>query len=159
MMKWQKRLLLGGFITVLVLTGGCTSNRSSVVSHPYVDDTGQQLVILSRDLVGSPYRYGGQSPNGFDCSGLVRYVYGQVGITVPHSSQLLYKNAQKVDLDNIRPGDLLFFRVSKEKISHVGIYTTNGEFIHAPSSGKYVTVARLDNPYWEQRLVGAGRFH
>ena len=159
MIKWQKMLILTGLITILVLAGGCVSNQAPRTIDRLGNGTGEQMVNLSRNLVGAPYRYGGQSPGGFDCSGLVRYVYSQVGITVPHSSQLLFKNSQKVELDLIRPGDLLFFRVSKKKISHVGIYADNGEFIHAPSSGKQVSVARLDNPYWEQRLVGAGRFH
>lgn len=159
MTKWQKMLTLAGFLAAFALAGGCASSQPPLADDRFEDGTGEQLVILSRNMVGAPYRYGGQSPSGFDCSGLVRYVYGQVGITVPHSSQLLYRNAQRVHLDKIRPGDLLFFRVSKQKISHVGIYAANGEFIHAPSSGKYVTIARLDSPYWEQRLVGAGRFH
>ncbi len=138
---------------------GCSSGTTPKTYNSHPDTTGKQMVEISRELIGTPYRYGGESPSGFDCSGLVRYVYGKIGITVPHSSRLLYQQARKVKLDNLHPGDLLFFNISKNKISHVGIYTERGRFIHAPSSGKHVSIARLNNPYWEKRLIGAGRFH
>ena len=159
MANWRKLLasccLLAGF----GLLTGCSSGITQNAYQSRSDVTGEQIVAFSRELIGSPYRYGGESPSGFDCSGLVRYVYRKVGITVPHSSRLLYQQARKVSLDQLQPGDLLFFNVSRNKISHVGIYTASGKFIHAPSSVKRVSMARLNNPYWEKRLVAAGRFH
>ena len=159
MANWHKLLVSYCFLTGLVLLVGCSSGASQAVYQNKSDTTGKQIVAYSRELIGSPYRYGGESPTGFDCSGLVRYVYGKVGITVPHSSRLLYQQSRKVSLKHLQPGDLLFFNISRNKISHVGIYAARGSFIHAPSSGKRVSVARLNNPYWEKRLVGAGRFH
>ncbi len=159
MAEWRKLALYSCLLAGLVLLTGCSSGPGQAVYKYRSDSTGSQIVSISRELIGSPYRYGGESPKGFDCSGLVRYVYRQVGITVPHSSRLLYRQSRKVSLGNLQPGDLLFFRISRNKISHVGIYASQDRFIHAPSSGKRVSVARLDSPYWEKRLVGAGRFH
>lgn len=118
----------------------------------------QGVVKTARNMLGAPYRYGGASPNGFDCSGLVSYAYRSVGIRVPRTSSEQFRQAEKVSIAQLRPGDLLFFRLSPPKISHVAIYDRDGRFIHAPSSGKRVSYASLDNPYWRKHLVGAGRF-
>lgn len=158
MKNWLKTSSSICFFTGLMILTGCSS--SQITHSPgNTQDTGKQLVTLSRQLIGAPYRYGGESPRGFDCSGLVRYVYRQVGITVPHSSRLLYQKSRKVHLGNLHSGDLLFFNISESKISHVGIYAENGRFIHAPSSGKKVSIASLGNPYWKNKLIAAGRFH
>lgn len=159
MMKWQKLLIQISFMTSMVLVAGCASSDYSQTYNQQAKNTGEQLVSISRQLVGSPYRFGGESPSGFDCSGLVRYIYREIGITVPHSSRLLHQQSQKVSLGSLQPGDLLFFAISKSKISHVGIYASEKQFIHAPSSGKHVSIASLNNPYWKKRLIGAGRFH
>lgn len=113
---------------------------------------------LARGCLGSPYRHGGAGPDGFDCSGLVHYVYGRSGLRVPRTSTEQYRQAQKVPLEKLQPGDLLFFRVSRQKVSHVGIFIEGKSFIHAPSSGREVSYATLDNPYWQTRLIGAGRY-
>jgi len=116
------------------------------------------IVTTARDMLGVPYRYGGSSPNGFDCSGLAVYVYRQAGIFIPRSSVDQYRHARKVPLNRLMPGDLLFFRLSPPKISHVAIYNGDGRFIHATSTGKYVSFASLDDPYWKEHLIAAGRF-
>ena len=95
-------------------------------------------------MVGKPYRYGGASPAGFDCSGLVQYSFRQAGRSVPRSTEE-------------QRGDLLFFHQEGRKNSHVGIYVGGGEFVHAPSSGKQVRRDRLDSPYWRQYLSEARR--
>lgn len=124
--------------------------RPEVTDHP--------AVAVARDLVGVPYRYGGATPDGFDCSGLVYYSYAKAGIRVPRTSTEQYRRAQAVQLSELRAGDLLFFNVSLAKVSHVGIYAGEGRFIHAPSSGKRVSATDLASPYWRERLVGVGRF-
>ena len=116
------------------------------------------VVAAARSVLGSPYRYGGTSTNGFDCSGLVSYAYRSVGIAVPRSSSEQFRQSIRVPLQNLQPGDLLFFRLNPPKVSHVAIYDRDGRFIHAPSSGKRVSYASLDNPYWRKHLVAAGRF-
>ena len=119
---------------------------------------GLSVVNAARSLLGTPYRFGGSSPKGFDCSGLVTYVYRQAGIQIPRTSSDQYQDSQKVALTQLQPGDLLFFRLSPPKISHVAIYAGDGRFIHAPSSGKYVSYASLEDPYWRKHLIAAGRF-
>lgn len=116
------------------------------------------VLAMARNMLGTPYRYGGADPSGFDCSGLVSYVYRSAGIRVPRTSQEQYRQSFPVATDQLQAGDLLFFRLRPPKISHVAIYEGEGRFIHAPSSGKRVSYASLENPYWKQHLIGAGRF-
>ena len=121
-------------------------------SHPH------RGLSIARDMLGMPYRYGGATPKGFDCSGLVYYSYRKAGIEVPRTTHGQYRQSQRVKLSRLQPGDLIFFRISRNTLSHVGIYVGGKRFIHAPSGGKRVAYASLDNPYWETRVVGAGRF-
>jgi cell wall-associated NlpC family hydrolase len=125
---------------------------------PQAPATGMVVLNTAREMLGTPYRYGGTTPNGFDCSGLVKYSYQRAGIQVPRSSSEQYRFAAKVPVKQLQSGDLLFFRLQPPKVSHVGIYDRNGRFIHAPSSGKSVSYASLDNPYWRRHLIAAGRF-
>lgn len=159
MVEWRNLFINICFLAIMTLAVGCAGRSHPADRYAHINNRGEQIVAISERLVGSPYRYGGETPKGFDCSGLVRYVYRQIGITVPHSSRRLFQQARKVSLDKLRPGDLLFFSISRNKISHVGIYADNGAFIHAPSSGKRVSVADMNNPYWEKRLIGAGRIY
>ena len=103
-------------------------------------------------MIGKPYRYGGATPAGFDCSGLVLYSYKQAGVSVPHSTSELRKRAKLIKAAELKPGDLVFFDQEGKKNSHVGIYLGGGTFVHAPSSGKSVRSDRLDNPYWKKHL-------
>jgi cell wall-associated NlpC family hydrolase len=121
--------------------------------------TAERLIRLSREQLGTPYRYGGSSPTeGFDCSGLVHYVHARNGLYVPRSARDQFRSSTAVPLSAIRPGDLLFFRISGDKPGHVGIYIGRGRFIHAPSPGRVVSQTSLNTPYWQSRLIGAGRF-
>lgn len=112
---------------------------------------------IASDMVGSPYRYGGADPRGFDCSGLVYYAYRKAGIQISRTTAEQYRQSKRVTVSQLQPGDLLFFTISRDKLSHVGIYAGKGRFIHAPSSGRLVSYASLDDPYWRRRLIGAGR--
>jgi len=109
-------------------------------------------------MLGSPYRYGGTDPKGFDCSGLVRYAFSQSGVELPRTSREIFRASRRIDPEKIEPGDLVFFTLSANKISHVGIYAGQSRFIHSPSSGKGVSYASMANPYWQRRLIAAGRF-
>jgi murein DD-endopeptidase len=115
-----------------------------------------QAAATAKSMVGTPYRWGGDSPRGFDCSGLVHYSYGRAGAAVPRTSQQLFSAARPVSLGDVRTGDLVFFRVGG-KVSHVGIYLDDGRFVHAPSSGKRVEVASLENGWYERNFIRAGR--
>ena len=101
-----------------------------------------------------PYRWGGSSPaHGFDCSGLVRWAYGRLGVDVPHSSYALYGLGTSVAPSQLKAGDLLFFY----ELGHVGLYVGNGRMVHAPSSGRHVEVVALQGSHYGTRLVGARR--
>ena len=121
--------------------------------------TGKKVVTLAQGVLGSPYKYGGSSPNGFDCSGLVYYTHSKLGISVPRTTRSQAQHANTLKLSDVEPGDILFFKIYGNRISHVGIYTGNKQFIHAPKSGKFVSYASIDDPFWRQRLVKAGRLH
>ncbi len=112
---------------------------------------------IALQMIGAPYRYGGRAPDGFDCSGLVYFSYQQAGISVPRSSKEQFKATNPIDLDDARAGDLLFFR-NLFKVSHVAIYLGDGRFVHAPATGKQVSVASMDNSYYREHFVRAGRF-
>jgi cell wall-associated NlpC family hydrolase len=104
--------------------------------------------------VGVPYRWGGESPStGFDCSGLVRWAYGQVGVDLPHSSYALYAEGRRVSGSNLAAGDILFF----EGLGHVGLYLGRGRMVHAPQTGRDVEVVRLSSTNYGARLIGARR--
>lgn len=112
------------------------------------------LVRIARDLIGTPYRYGGSNPvSGFDCSGLVYYSYRQKGISVPRTTTMQRRWANPVSAAGLLPGDLVFFDTQDV---HVGIYSGAGRFIHAPSSGGRVREEQLNNPYWRKRWLGGG---
>ena len=115
---------------------------------------GERAVKIALKAVGVPYRWGGTSPaSGFDCSGLVRWAYGRVGIGLPHSSYALYGRGRYVRRSRMRPGDLVFF----SGLGHVGMYVGRGRMVHAPHSGSRVQVVTLGGRYYGGSLVGARR--
>ena len=100
---------------------------------------GQRAVRIAAAELGVPYRYGGSSPSGFDCSGLVAYVYERLGIRLPHNAAAQYSYGRAVDRGHLRPGDLVFFH----GLGHVGLYIGHGRMIHAPQSGERVSIQSL----------------
>ena len=111
---------------------------------------------IAQQQVGTPYRYGGMSTSGFDCSGLVHYAYLEAGHSVPRTTAGLWQRSSPVSNDRLRAGDVLFFRFDG-KPSHVGLYLGDDWFVHAPSTGKLVSTERLSNPFYQQRFIRAGR--
>jgi cell wall-associated NlpC family hydrolase len=115
---------------------------------------GERAATIALGAVGVPYRWGGESPSsGFDCSGLVRWAYGRVGVDLPHSSYALYGTGRNVPRARMQAGDVLFF----EGLGHVGLYLGRGRMVHAPQSGRNVEVVRLAATNYGQRLIGARR--
>ena len=116
------------------------------------------VVRAAESLVGAPYRHGGATPRGFDCSGLVVYSFSRAGVRgLPRSAEHLELASAPVDLAEILPGDLLFFRIDGRKTSHVAIYVGERSFVHSPSRGKRVERIDFDHVYWGPRLAHAGR--
>ncbi|SCZ52168.1 C40 family peptidase [Thiohalomonas denitrificans] len=147
-MRTAISVLLAGMLLV-----GCTLQPTQQSAPP--DDP---VISIAERQVGKPYHYGGHSPrSGFDCSGLVWYAYSQAGFEVPRTTAAQFAATHPVGQTGLLPGHVLFFRIDG-KPSHVGIYAGKGRFLHAPSSGKHVSYESLSNPYWQARLIKAGRF-
>jgi cell wall-associated NlpC family hydrolase len=123
---------------------------------PAPANAGARAAAIAARQVGVPYRYGGRSADGFDCSGLVHYAYARAGKAVPRTTGQLWRQLRPVHSGELLAGDVLFFDIAG-KVSHVGLYLGRGRFVHAPSSGREVTVAQLDAPYYREAFVRAGR--
>ncbi len=125
-----------------------------------VTDLRKALIGMAMKLRNIRYARGGHDPStGFDCSGFVRYVFAHaIGLNLPHNSAAQFLAGLKVKRGDMEPGDLVFFRThGKRRISHVGIYISDGRFIHSPTSGKSVEISSLDESYWSKRFAGAKR--
>lgn len=118
---------------------------------------GYALSGTALSLRGAPYRSGGGDPNGFDCSGFVRYVYQQHGVAMPREVREQYRVGKTVDRSSLEPGDLVFFSTTTPGASHVGIIVGGDQFVHAPSERGVVRVENLSAQYWASRYVGAKR--
>ena len=118
---------------------------------------GYALSGVALSLRGAPYRDGGDSPSGFDCSGFVKYVYEQNGVAMPRQVRDQYKLGTAVARDHLAPGDLVFFSTVAPGASHVGIVIGGDQFVHAPSERGVVRVESLSQDYWAKRFIGARR--
>ena len=118
---------------------------------------GHRIAATALEFRGVRYRNGGANPDGFDCSGLVAYVFNRHGRMVPRQTSAQFTAGQSVDRSALRAGDLVFFSTVAPGASHVGIALDDDEFVHAPSSQGVVRVERLTTPYWRTRFVGARR--
>ncbi len=146
----MRRLLLVLCVGLLTSCGGGTLPRG--------DPTLQHLIVLEAlGQVGRPYRFGGTTPAGFDCSGLVQYVYREAGISLPRTTVEQYKLGHQVKPRDLQPGDLLFYRFERSPVDHVAIYLGDGQAVHAPANGRAVIVAAVDLPHWTRRYIGAVR--
>jgi murein DD-endopeptidase len=141
-----------------LLLFGCAAAPPARHIEGYSSEVGVKAAATALTMVGRPYKHKGDSPSGFDCSGLVRYSYLTAGMNLPHGTGALRQHTRPVSDRDMRKGDLLFFNESGEKYSHVGIYLGNGLFVHAPSTGRAVRKDSLDDPYWKEHFLGARRF-
>jgi cell wall-associated NlpC family hydrolase len=160
---WCPLAIAAAMFTVLSAFGCAHSpnprNTHSVVAHPAESRSiGLAAARVARSMVGSDYRYGGSTPSGFDCSGLVVYSFQRAGRPgLPHSVTRLDDLTRPISVEALEVGDLLFFRLQGRKKSHVGIYIGDRRFVHAPSSGKAVAIVSFDHVYWGPRIELAGR--
>ncbi|MCJ7687752.1 MAG: C40 family peptidase [Clostridiaceae bacterium] len=122
-----------------IFTGG----KSNLISYAY-------------NFIGRPYVWGGEGPRSFDCSGFTKYIYKEFGVNLPHYTGSQIGKGSSVSRENLEQGDLIFFNTDG-KASHVGIYVGGGDFIHASSGSKKVTVSNLSQSYYNKRFAGARR--
>ncbi|MDX1403634.1 MAG: C40 family peptidase [Woeseiaceae bacterium] len=121
-----------------------------------MNSVGAQAAGIAARQVGVPYRYGGSTPSGFDCSGLAQYAYSKAGRRIPRTTGDQWRHLSPVPKSRLAVGDLLFFRI-EGKISHVGLYLGHGRFVHAPKSGRTVSIEYLDSDFYRRAFVRGGR--
>ena len=141
-------------LATLLAVAGC----ASAPREPPRPQPGAAIAAQAAALVGTPYHFGGADSAGFDCSGLALYVHERVGLTIPRTAAEQQRAAQPVPLEQLEPGDLVFFRIRKHGVDHVGIYAGDGRLVHAPRAGGAVSYADLAHGFYARHLAGAGRF-
>jgi cell wall-associated NlpC family hydrolase len=116
------------------------------------------LTMTALELLGTPYRSGGSTPKGFDCSGFTQWVFARHGLLLPRDTRAQFEAGDEVDLDAIEAGDLVFFRTAGRSVSHVAIALDRDRFVHAPTARGVVRIESLSMDYWSRRVLGARRF-
>jgi len=145
-----------GMVAFVALLAACSPFQRGAPGGT-ASNPGAAALSVAESRIGAPYRYGGTGPDAFDCSGLVAYAYRQAGITLPRTAAQQYAAVTPVRKRELRPGDLVFFRVDGRSVGHVGIYAGDERFVDAPQTGGTVRMANLDDSWYRQRYVGAGR--
>ena len=149
---------IAGLLCIAVSLSACASAPVRPVTG-YTPAIGEKAARTASAMIGRPYKYKGDSPEGFDCSGLVRYSYLSAGLEVPHGTKQLRGVTKPVGKTYLSKGDLLFFNESGGKASHVGIFLGGDLFVHAPSTGGKVRKDRLADPHWKKSFLEARRFN
>jgi cell wall-associated NlpC family hydrolase len=177
--KGRSGWLAAGALLLSVMTAACASSGAvprpfptpgastapapgSSAAAPSADEAPAQpaetmLIDTALGLRGAAYRNGGSDPNGFDCSGFTQYVFAQHGITLPRDTRDQFQVGEKVKLEDVKTGDLVFFHTVARGVSHVGIAVNDDEFVHAPSTAGVVRVEHLSSAYWSRRFIAARR--
>jgi len=158
------------FLSLVALLAACSSRAPApapvvqpqiTYNQPEGSPLADDVLMRAIGLVGTPYRWGGNTPDsGFDCSGLIGYVYRDAaGISLPRSTrEMIVMRAPTVDINSLQSGDLVFFATGGgSQVSHAGIYVGEGRFVHAPRTGGTVRLDYLSNSYWSKAYLQAKR--
>lgn len=153
-------LLLGKFFGNIINNDKADANviNNNTTTAKQRPATPTAIINTAKSFLGTPYVWGGTTPNGFDCSGFTQYVLKQHGINIPRTAAEQYNAGKPILKSALKTGDLVFFTTYKPGASHVGFYLGDGQFIHAGSGAKQVTISSLDGEYYTQRYIGARRF-
>jgi peptidoglycan DL-endopeptidase CwlO len=149
--------LIVPLLAAIALTGCVKRSRPTLPPPTPAPASGAAVVAVARSFVGTPYRNGGADPGGFDCSGFTQYVFAQLGIALPRTAPEQAAAGKRVDLRDLREGDLVFFAIDGRTVSHVGIAVSADRFVHAPSSRGSVREESLGVAYWQTRYATARR--
>jgi cell wall-associated NlpC family hydrolase len=151
-------LLIGGCSSTSAPKPGVTSGQALATASRLSNGQASDVTIYAVGLVGTPYRFGGNTPeSGFDCSGLIGHIYQtRAGLVPPRTVEKLNAWGQSVSLDKVRSGDLVLF-AKGDVATHAGIYVGEGRFVHAPSSGGEVRLDQLNSKYWSSQQVAFRR--
>ncbi len=175
-LKYIKHIIINEF-PVIIKKLNSPKSELNYISNQQEKELRKALVYMAQSYIGKRYVLSGDNPeNGFDCSGLVWYVYDRLNIKIPRNSQKQYLNSRQKKFSEIKIGDLVFFEVYphdnlinhfrdimvtyfiRTNINHVGIYVGDGKFIHAPREGKNVMISDLNSKYWRNHFIGAGDY-
>ncbi|MBS2970718.1 C40 family peptidase [Metabacillus sp. KIGAM252] len=149
----KKPIIAFGLATSLLFSSYLPANEAKAASTSFETN----IINISKQYIGVPYKWGGTTPSGFDCSGFVGYVFNKAGLSVPRTADGMYNSSSMERVSSKQPGDLVFFRtMNKPSVSHVGIYIGGNQFIHA-SSSKGVTTSSLGESYWRNAYVSTKR--
>jgi gamma-D-glutamyl-L-lysine dipeptidyl-peptidase len=152
----QRHYLLIPYVVLFLLLTSCVPPGNIKTKQLFLsEDKRKNIVNTAKEYIGSDYQSTGITPAGFDCSGFTMFVYKKNGLNIPRKAISQYNYGKKITLKYTKPGDLVFFIVNGSAISHVGIYLGDNNFIHSPSTGKSVTYASINTPYWKRRYAGA----
>ncbi|MEZ5566358.1 MAG: C40 family peptidase [Gammaproteobacteria bacterium] len=160
--RWYTTLWL---LAAASLMAGCSSAPQLPDTAPEAiaasgvaptDAARTQAVFTAMQMVGVPYKWGGATPQGFDCSGLVQFAFASAGMHLPRTAAAQLKAVTPLTLENARAGDLLFFK-NGNRTSHVAIYLGDGRFVHAPNTGNQVSIDSFGSTYWRTHFARAGR--
>ncbi|WP_127009344.1 NlpC/P60 family protein [Veillonella sp. CHU110] len=154
--KQQKKPTTQGKPATVQVKHKVTNHTAKPLRTVPVSGNVKEILTYANTFTGVPYKFGGTTPAGFDCSGYIRHVFQKVGVQLPRQADEQYTVGKKVEKQNLQPGDLVFFETYEPGVSHSGIYIGDGQFISATSSSG-VAVADIDDSYWGPRYVGAKR--
>ncbi|MFS0620607.1 C40 family peptidase [Priestia megaterium] len=153
----MKKAIIGSITAAAVLFSGASpfiapAQTVEAASYSYKDTA----IATGKKLMGVPYKWGGTTTKGFDCSGFIQYIFKKAGKTLPRTTEQMYQVGTSVSKAKLQKGDLVFFQTYKKGPSHVGVYLGNNQFLQA-STSKGVTITSLSNSYWKARYIGAKR--
>lgn len=149
-------LRLVPLLAAALLLAACAGTQGSGGYYARDPALPAEAARIAQSMQGQPYRWGGEDPDGFDCSGLVHYAYQQAGARVPRTARQQYEAVRPLYVEQLVPGDLVFFTMPGKFLSHVGIYIGERRFVHALNPQNPVMVSNIDDDYWQRRLVRAG---